>query len=89
MLLVLTGEEGHIYHYYSELKEDAMYTSTCLLGLRYCVEALNSHNWLKLIFANFTDLKSLPADSGFVKPDNYHSPMRVRVIFVCRMLIIV
>jgi hypothetical protein len=31
-------------HYYSKLKGDAIYTSTCLLGPRQCVEAVDSLN---------------------------------------------
>jgi hypothetical protein len=37
------------YEYYSELKWNAMYISTCLLGLRQCVEAVDSHNLLELV----------------------------------------
>jgi hypothetical protein len=50
-------------HYYSKLKGNAIYTSTCLLDLRQCVEAIDTPNMLDLIFANFTDLKSVTADS--------------------------
>jgi hypothetical protein len=49
------------YHYSSKVKGDATYTSTCLPGLRQWVEAV----------ADFTDLKSVSADSGLVKPDTY------------------
>jgi hypothetical protein len=35
---------------------------------------------LDLIFADFTDLKSVPADSGVVAPDIYHPPMSIDVI---------
>jgi hypothetical protein len=58
--------------YYSKLKGSAIYTSTCLLGLRQCVEAIDTPNMLDLVFANFTDLKTLPTDSGLVTPDTYH-----------------
>jgi hypothetical protein len=61
--------------YYSKLKGDAVCTFTCLLGLRQCVEAVDSHNLLDLVFANFTDLKPVPADFGLVKPDSYHPPL--------------
>jgi hypothetical protein len=62
-------------HYYSKLKGDAIYTSTFFLGPRQCVEAADSHNLLDLVFANFSDLKPVPADSGLVKPDSYHPPL--------------
>jgi hypothetical protein len=35
-------------HYYPKLKGVAIYTSTCLLGLRQCVEAVDSLNMLHL-----------------------------------------
>jgi hypothetical protein len=34
---------------------------------------------LDLIFANITDLKSVPADSGLVAPDIYHTPLSIDV----------
>jgi hypothetical protein len=34
---------------------------------------------LDLDFANFTDLKSVPADSGLVTPDTYHFPLSTDV----------
>jgi hypothetical protein len=67
-------------HYYSKLKGDAMYTSTCLLGLRQCVEAVDSINLLDLVFANFTDLKLVPVDSHLVTPDTYHPPLSIDVL---------
>jgi hypothetical protein len=66
-------------HYYSKLKGDAIYTSTCLLGLRQCIEAVDTLTMLDLVFANFTDLKSVPADSGLVAPDTYHPPLNTDV----------
>jgi hypothetical protein len=36
-------------HYYSELKGDAIYTSTCLLNLNQCIETAGSSNLLDLI----------------------------------------
>jgi hypothetical protein len=62
-------------HYYCKLKGDAIYPSTCLLGLRQCVEAVDALNMLDLVFANFTDPKSVPANSGLVAPDLYHLPL--------------
>jgi hypothetical protein len=34
---------------------------------------------LDLVFANCTDLKSVPADSGLVVPDTYHPPLNIDV----------
>jgi hypothetical protein len=31
------------------------------------------------VFANFTDLKSVPADSGFATPNIYHPPLSIDV----------
>jgi hypothetical protein len=56
-----------------------LYSSTCLLDLRQSVEAVDSLNLLGLVFANFTDLKSLPANFGLVKPDSYHPPLNIHV----------
>ncbi|PNF21153.1 hypothetical protein B7P43_G05118, partial [Cryptotermes secundus] len=67
-------------HYYSKLKGDSIYTSTCFLGLRQCVEAVDTANMLDLVFANFTDLKSVPADSGLVATDIYHPPLNIDVL---------
>jgi hypothetical protein len=64
-------------HYYSKLKGDAKYTSTSLLGLRQCVEAGDSVNTLDLLFANFSNLKLVPADSGLVMPVTYHPPFSI------------
>jgi hypothetical protein len=74
-------------HYYSKLKGDAIYTSTCLLGLRQCVEAIDTPSMLDLVFANFTDLKSVPAHSGLVTPDTYHPPLSIDV-FLPTLIII-
>jgi hypothetical protein len=42
-------------------------------GLGSVCEGVDSHNLLDVIFANFTDLKSVPANFGVVKPDNISS----------------
>jgi hypothetical protein len=68
-------------NFYSKLKGEAIYTSTCLLGPRQCVEAFDTLNMLDLNFAIFTDLMSVPADSGLVAPDKYHPPLSINVIF--------
>jgi hypothetical protein len=44
-----------------------IYTSTSLLGPRQCLEAVDIHDLLDLVFANFTDLKSVPVDCGLVR----------------------
>jgi hypothetical protein len=63
---------------------DDTYTSTCLLGLRQCIEAVDSLNILELLSANFTDLKSVPYDSGLVTPDIhvYHPPLSIDVFLL-------
>jgi hypothetical protein len=65
---------------------DAINTSTYLLGLRQCVEAVDSINMIDLVFANFSDLKLVSADSGLVTPDIYHHPFSVNVF--CMLIII-
>jgi hypothetical protein len=62
---------------YSKLKGDAIYTSTSLLGLGQCVEAVDTLNMLDLVFANFTDLKSLRTDSGLITPDTYYPSLSI------------
>jgi hypothetical protein len=55
-------------HYYSKLKDDAIYTSTTLLGLCQLVEAADNCNLLDLVFANFSDLMPVLADSDWSTP---------------------
>ncbi|PNF20051.1 hypothetical protein B7P43_G05268 [Cryptotermes secundus] len=59
-------------HYYSKLKRDAIYTSTCLLNLNQCIDNDSSSNLLDLIFSNLSDRSITPVDPGLIKPDNYH-----------------
>jgi hypothetical protein len=59
-------------HYYSKLKGDAIYTSTCLLNLNQCIDNAGSSNLLDLIFSNLSDLCITPVAPGLLKPDNYH-----------------
>jgi hypothetical protein len=66
-------------HVYSNVKGDAIYTFTCRLGRRQCIETVHKLNLLELVFANFTDLKSVPDDSHLVKPDIYHPPFSIDV----------
>jgi hypothetical protein len=56
-----SGTHLHKCHYYSNLKGDAINTSTCL-RLRQYVEAVDSLNLLEIVFTNIADLKSVPAD---------------------------
>jgi hypothetical protein len=51
-------------HYYSKLKGDTIYTSTCLLVLSRCVEAVDTRKMLDLVIANFTELKSVPVSQS-------------------------
>jgi hypothetical protein len=67
-------------HYYSKLKGDVTYTSTLLLVLRQCVEAAGSINRLDLVFANFSDLKLVPAHSVLFTPVTYNPPFIVDVL---------
>jgi hypothetical protein len=55
-------------HYYSKLKGDAVYTSTCLLNLHQCIDAVGSSNLLDLIFSNFSDIGITFLDSGYLSP---------------------
>jgi hypothetical protein len=42
-------------HYYSKIKGDAIYTSTCLLNLIQCIDIVGSSNLLDLMFFNLSD----------------------------------
>jgi hypothetical protein len=65
-------------HHYSKLKGEAIYTPACLLGLRQLVEAADNLFLLDLVFNNFLDLTSAPADFGLIKPETYHPPLILR-----------
>jgi hypothetical protein len=62
-------------HYYSKLKGDAIYTSTCLLNFNQCIDTVGSSNLHDLIFSNISDISITPVDPGLIKSDNYHPPM--------------
>jgi hypothetical protein len=66
-------------HYYAKLRGDAIYTSTCLLGLHQCIDAVGGSNMLDLVFSNFNDFEITIPDSAIIKPDNYHPPMVIDV----------
>jgi hypothetical protein len=59
-------------HYYSKLKGDAIYTSTCLLNLNQCIDTVGSSSLLDLIFSSLSDLGIIPVDPGLIKSVNYH-----------------
>jgi hypothetical protein len=54
-------------HYYSKLKGDAIYTSTCFLNLNQC-----SRNLFHLIFSNISDISITPVYPGLTKSDDYN-----------------
>jgi hypothetical protein len=66
-------------HYYSKLKGDAIYTSTCLLNLSQCIDPVGSSNLLDLIFSSLSDLCITLVDPGLVKPDNYQPPFIIDI----------
>jgi hypothetical protein len=55
-------------HYYSKLKGDAIFTSTCLLDLRQRIDAVGSSSLLDIAFTNFSELNIDFIDSGMKKP---------------------
>jgi hypothetical protein len=66
-------------HYYSKLKGDAIYTSTCLLDLRKRIDAVGSSCLLDLAFTNFCEIRINFIDAGIIKPDAYHPPFVIGV----------
>jgi hypothetical protein len=66
-------------HYYSKLKGDVIYTSTCLLNLSQCTDTVSSSNLLDLIFSNLSELDITPVYPGCKKPDNYHPPLIIDI----------
>jgi hypothetical protein len=66
-------------HYYSKLKVDAIYTSSCLLNLSQCIDTAGSSNLLDLIFPNLSDLCTTFAYPGLVKSDNYHPTLIINI----------
>jgi hypothetical protein len=67
-------------HYYSKLKGDAVYTSTCLLNMHQCIDAVGINNFLDLIFSNFSDIGITFLDSGIIKTGTYHNPLVIDII---------
>jgi hypothetical protein len=74
MILAVTGREQHLYLIATIVLNSggggAMYTSTCHLGLRLCAKTDNTHSLLDW---------SVPADSGFFKPDTRRCPFSTDV----------
>jgi hypothetical protein len=66
-------------HYYSKLKGEATYTSTCLLDLRQRIDAVGSSSLLDLAFTNFSELNINFIDSDFIKPNAYHPPFVIDI----------
>jgi hypothetical protein len=62
-------------HYYSKLKGDAIYASTCLLNLSQCLDTVGNGNLLELAFSNLSDFGITQVDPRLIKPDNYHPPL--------------
>jgi hypothetical protein len=66
-------------HYYSKLKREALYTSTCLLRLTQSIETNHNNNPLDLVFVNFDNRRVSFVDMGMVKPDLLHSHMVIDI----------
>jgi hypothetical protein len=66
-------------HYYSKLRGDTIYTSTCLLDLTQRIDAAGSGSLLDLEFTNFSELYINFIDSGIIKTDAYHPPFVIDV----------
>jgi hypothetical protein len=65
-------------HYYSKLKGDAIYTSTCLLNLNQRIDIVGSSNLFDLIFSNLSDLRITPVDPGLIKPDYHYNTYQLK-----------
>jgi hypothetical protein len=66
-------------HYYTKLRGDSIYTSTCLLNQQQCIDAVGSKNLLDLVFANFKDYDITFPNSGIIKPDSYNPPIVIGI----------
>ena len=55
----------------SKLRDDAIYTTTCFLGVAQCLVTDKS---LDLVFTNFNCISTCFVDVGVVKPDPCHPP---------------
>jgi hypothetical protein len=68
-------------YYYSTLKGEAIYTSTCLVRLTQSIEINHNNNLLDLVFVNFDNLRVSFVDMGIVKPNLLHSPVVIDIDF--------
>jgi hypothetical protein len=75
-------------HHYSKLKEDDVYTSMYLLGLRQSTDAADSYALLAPVFANLTVVQPVPMDSGLVKSNNRPTFLS-GFVFVCLVLVMI
>jgi len=64
--------------FYSKLNSDAVYTTTCRLGLTQC---LATDNALELVFSNFSRVSTFFADIGVVEPDSCHPTIVIDIPF--------
>jgi hypothetical protein len=64
---------------YSEVKGDALYTSTWLLSLRQCTAALGKTTCLTWVFLNSSHFGITFVDNEIVMPDTYHSPLIINI----------
>jgi hypothetical protein len=70
--------------FYSKLRGDVIYTSTCFLRLGQHVDADYSSTMLDLVFYNITDLHITFPNTGVVKPDVYHPPLSIEMPFIVK-----
>jgi hypothetical protein len=63
-------------YFYSKLKGDAVFTSTCLLGL---TQHLLTDSSLDLVFTNFDRVCTFFTDAGVVKPNAFHPPIVIEI----------
>jgi hypothetical protein len=59
-------------HYYSKIKENLFYATTCFLGLNQHKDTVPNCTLLDLVFTNITDLSVSISDFYMVSPDKYH-----------------
>jgi hypothetical protein len=61
-----------------QIKGEAIYSSTCFLGLTRPIENIDC---LELVFTNFDRVSTYFADTGVVKLDMYHQPTVLEIPF--------
>jgi hypothetical protein len=72
-------KKSFTFTFYSKLKRDAMYSSSCPLNIIQCTDRVSSSNQLGVIFSNLSYLCITFVDLGIVKPDNYHSSLIIDI----------